>query len=244
MLNDVRYVRSLQIRDRCDGYPFTIPSISKLDALEFHDKVTYIIGDNGSGKSTILEAIAIALRINPEGGNRNTRFSLLNTESELHKHITVVKTGKRIPDAFFLRGETLFNLYVAAHNDAVENPGFTWSIHGYGNLKNQSHGEGLLELIASKMHTGVYLFDEPEGGLGVDRQMQFLSEVHRLVSNGSQVIISTHSPIVLAYPDSLIYHLSDTGAALVEYETTKPFRLTHLFVSHYQRMLKELLDNP
>ena len=91
MLNDVRYVRSLQIRDRCEGYPFTIPSINKLNALEFHEKVTYIIGDNGSGKSTILEAIAIALRINPEGGNRNTRFSLLNTESELHKHITVVK---------------------------------------------------------------------------------------------------------------------------------------------------------
>lgn len=242
MITAPRYLRSLRVQCRGDGFPFTIPAIGKLDALEFHEKVTYIIGDNGSGKSTLLEAIAIALRINPEGGNRNTRFSLLGTESDLNEHLILEKTGRRIPDAFFLRGETLFNLYVAAHQDALENPGHTWSSHGYGDLKNRSHGEGLLDLVAEKMRDGVYLFDEPEGGLGIDRQMQFLTEMHRLVSNGSQVIISTHSPVILAYPHAFIYQLSDSGASRVAYEATKPFTLTQLFVSHHRRVLKELLE--
>ena len=243
MLISKGLLKSLEIVNRTDEYPFTIKSISKITEIKFHPSVTYIVGDNGSGKSTILEAIAISLGINPEGGNKNIRFSLLKTESALSRHILINKTGRKIKDAFFFRAETMFNLYVAAKVDEDENPGFSWGAHGYKDLKNKSHGEGHLEIISNKMSEGIYLFDEPESGLAVDKQFQFISEIQRLIGNGSQVIIATHSPIILSYPDCVIYNLDDSGISTIEYEDSKAYKLTKLFMSHRKRIISELITD-
>ncbi len=235
-----RYLVGLEVINKVNEYPFTIPSIRNFSRCDLHDKVTYFIGDNGCGKSTLLEAIAISLRINAEGGNRNTRFSLLKSESVLCDHMVVNRTSKRIPDAFFFRSETIFSLFVAAHNDEIENPGFAWNVHGWKDLQKMSHGEGHLELIVRKMENGVYIFDEPEAGLGIDKQLQFIAEIDRLVRNGSQIIITTHSPVILSYPDAVIYKLSDQGPQQVRYEESKPFELMKMFMTHHRKMIKEL----
>jgi predicted ATPase len=238
-----KYLLGLEIINKTNEYPFTIPSITNFKNCVLHDKVTYFIGDNGCGKSTLLEAIAISLRINAEGGNRNTRYSLLKTESTLCNHILVTKTGVVIPDAFFFRAETLFSLFIAAHNDEKDNPGYSWGVHGWSGLDKMSHGEGHLELIMNKMENGVYIFDEPESGLGIDKQFQFISEIDRLVKNGSQVIIATHSPVILSYPDSIIYRLSDNGYDIVTLEESKPFQMTKMFISHHKKIVKELTSD-
>jgi predicted ATPase len=235
MNNNRGYISSLEIINKNKEYPFTIPTINNTSKIDFHN--------NGSGKSTILEAIAISLKINPEGGNRNTRFSILPTESSLNKHIIINKTTRAIKDAFFLRAETFFNLYIAAQQDEIENPGHSWGFHGYTELQNRSHGESHLDLIARKMTNGVYIFDEPESGLGIDRQMQFILEVHRLIQNGSQIIIATHSPIILSYPDSKILHLQDDGIFAVDFEDTKPYQLMKIFMNNHKRVINELLSD-
>lgn len=240
MIRKNGYIESIEVISRTDAYPFTVPAIQGINKLIFDERATYIVGNNGSGKSTLLEAIAIGLRINPEGGNKNTRFSILPTESELFKGIVINKTGRVIPDAFFFRAETMFNLQIAASRDYEENKGDSWALHGYLGLSKRSHGESHLDLICNKMNRGLYIFDEPESGLSIERQFQLLCEFKRLVENGSQLIIATHSPVLLAYPDALIYGLGKDGAVKLKYEETDVYKLTKLFMSNANRFVREL----
>ena len=114
-LHDHRFVRSIRVNPvDSDAYPFSIPCVKHLGELEFHPKVTYIVGENGTGKSTLIEALASACRFNPEGGNRNTRFNTHNTTSSLHDHLIVDFNANVIRDGFFFRAETIYNLFSRA----------------------------------------------------------------------------------------------------------------------------------
>ena len=109
-----QYLRRLELKresvESFSNYPFCLPTIKNLSSLDFHPKVTFIVGENGSGKSTILEAIAIACGFNPEGGTINFNFSSMNTHSELYKYIKLVKGVKKPKNGFFLRAESFYNL--------------------------------------------------------------------------------------------------------------------------------------
>jgi predicted ATPase len=241
MIEHGGFVKKIEFINKNDEYPFSIPSIKNIEEIELNRSITYFVGENGSGKSTILEAIAGAVGINPEGGNKNTRFSLLNTESSLQSHIRLVKTTKKIKSTYFPRSETNFNLFIAAQKDLDEHAHWSWSHHGYGQLKNRSHGESHLDIIQNKMESGFYLFDEPEAGLSIEKQLQFIAELQRLLNGGSQIVIATHSAIILSHPDSIIYELGEHGAAKVDYKNSKVWKMTEMFVKNRDRMISELL---
>jgi predicted ATPase len=93
-----------------ERYPFNLPAVRTLDQLEFHPKVTFFIGENGTGKSTLLEAIAVALGFNAEGGSKNFQFSTRRSHSVLHEHLRIAKGFKRPRTGFFLRAESFFNV--------------------------------------------------------------------------------------------------------------------------------------
>ncbi|ABO51331.1 SMC domain protein [Desulforamulus reducens MI-1] len=248
ILNEkTQYIRGIElIREEIDSfkkYPYCLPAVKTLSTLDFHPRVTFIVGENGTGKSTLLEAIAIAFGFNPEGGTKNFTFSTNNTHSDLHKCIKLVKGFKRPEDGFFLRAESFYN--VASNIDELDKSGLgNKIINSYGgrSLHAQSHGESFFATFINRFYgKGLYLLDEPEAALSPSRQMALISRIHDLVQKASQFIIATHSPIIMAYPDAIILQLKDTYE-LVEYTETEHYQITRQFLNNTERMLNILMQ--
>ena len=206
--------------------------------------VTLIIGENGTGKSTLLEAIAVACGFNPEGGSRNFTFATAETHSELCKHIMVSR--HTIPkDGFFLRAESFYN--VATNIDELDSQPAASApiINSYGgvSLHNQSHGESFLALVKNRFcGNGLYILDEPEAALSPMRLLTLIRLMKDLVDNGSQFIISTHSPILMAFPDAQILELTERGIKPTCYQDTEHYQVTKRFLDNPEKMLSYLLE--
>jgi predicted ATPase len=244
MLSSVGYLRAVHlVRDRVRDfkvYPFSIPSIHALDELELDAKVTFLIGENGSGKSTLIEAIAVLAGFNAEGGTKNFNFGTRRSESCLHQFMRPVRGHRRPKDGFFLRAESFFNVATE-----IERLGGS-IINSYGgvSLHEQSHGESFLALAMNRFGgQGLYILDEPEAALSPKRQLSLLSIINELVEDrASQFVIATHSPILMAYPNALIYRLGSTGIERVAYEDTEHYRITRDFLSSPERFFKTLFQ--
>jgi predicted ATPase len=245
-LRAVRLVRE-NVRD-FDVYPFSIPSIRGLDELDLDHKVTFLIGENGSGKSTLIEAIAVLAGFNAEGGSKNFRFGTRRSESCLHQFMRPVRGHRRPRDGFFLRAESYFN--VATEIERLDDePGRgppIISSFGCVSLHEQSHGESFLALATHRFGgNGLYILDEPEAALSPQRQLTLLSIIHDLVeARASQLVIATHSPILMAYPGALIYRLGTAGIERVAYEDTEHYLITRDFLNAPERYFKRLFQPP
>lgn len=220
-------------------YPFNLPVVRGLDSLELHPRVTFFAGENGSGKSTLIEAIAMAAGFNPEGGTRSFNFATRRSESELHRVLRLIRGYRRPRTGFFLRAESYFN--VGTVLDGM--PDILQEAYGGVSPHEQSHGESFLMLVRSRFWAnGLYILDEPEAALSPQHQLTLLRHIHELASRkSSQLLIATHSPILLAYPDARIYWLSKQGLSPVAYEDTEHYRLTRDFLLHRERYLRELM---
>jgi predicted ATPase len=231
-------IRSVALRrDGVDGsrYPFSIPALRSLTTIDLHPQVTLFAGENGSGKSTLVEAIAVAAGFNAEGGSRNMTFSTRPSHSELHEHLRLVRDTRTQKDGFFLRAESFYNVATE-----VEQLG----VSGYGDtsLHAQSHGESFLSLVLERFRgRGLYILDEPEAALSVRGVLALIRRMHELAADGSQFLVSTHSPILLAYPGARIYVLGDDGIAETPWDETEPVELTRSFLADRGRFLHHLL---
>jgi predicted ATPase len=225
-------------------YAFKLPAISNFSKLDLHPKVTFFVGENGSGKSTLLEAIAIANGLNAEGGSRNVVFSTRTSHSRLHEALVMRRYHALIPDAWFLRAESFFNVATEIENLDREEANARKLIDSYGgkSLHEQSHGESFISLIENRFSNGLYFLDEPEAALSPQRQLEFLVLLDHLVQRDSQLVIATHSPIIMSYPDATIYSFSDRGIQPIAYEATDHYRITKQFLDAPGRMLRHLLD--
>lgn len=227
-------------------YPYSLPAIRKLDRIEFHPKVTFIIGENGSGKSTLLEAIAVNLGFNPEGGSKNFRFSTRASHSDLWNRLRLAKGLRRPRDGYFLRAESFFNVATDIERMDAEPSFGPPIIESYGgrSLHEQSHGEAFLALLNNRFREeGLYILDEPEAALSPTRQMAALRRIHELAMNGSQFIIATHSPILLAYPEARILLIDDENIRVVPYQETEHFVVAKDFLNNYEKRLTKLLGD-
>ncbi len=253
LVDGQQYIRALELQtDRIpiearQRYPFALPAIRSLKDLELHPHVTFIVGENGSGKSTLLEAIAIAFGFNPEGGTRNFSFATRSSHSELHQAVRLIKGPRRPRDGFFLRAESFYN--VATNIEELDREGGALSrsrlVDSYGgcSLHEQSHGEAFFATFLHRFGgQGLYILDEPEAALSPTRQMALIARIHQLVADDSQLIIATHSPIIMAYPDAVIWQITDRGFEQVAYEQTEHYTVTKEFINNHRRMLAVLME--
>jgi predicted ATPase len=241
------FIRSLELdRTRIanpSAYPFSIPSLRQLGTLELHPHVTFLTGANAAGKSTLIEAIAVAAGLNPEGGSSQLRYeSRRPSHSELGEVIRLVRGARRPRSDFFLRAESFFNI-------ATELEEIDPLMRGYGgaSLHEQSHGQSFLSLLIHRCGpNGLYLLDEPEAALSPQGQLAMLAHMHALVEGGCQIVIASHSPILLSFPDARIYELSDDGIATVTYDDSETVLLYRSFLAAPGRYHRQLTrsDDP
>jgi predicted ATPase len=209
-----------------------------------HSKVTYFVGENGTGKSTLLEAIAVGAGMNPEGGSRNFAYSTRESHSELGSALRLVRGARRPQTDFFLRAESLFTAATYLESLPPSSGHSPLASYGGRSLHEQSHGESFLALMVHRFGpNGLYLLDEPEAALSTQNCLTFLRRVHELVEAGSQFVIATHSPIALAYPHAIIYACTPDGIQQINYEDVESVRLTLSFLETRERFLDRLLSD-
>ena len=219
-----------------ESYLRNIDAIHDVDSLSFNNQVTFFVGENGSGKSTLLEAMAIAEGFNPEGGTRNYSFSTYTSHSDLCDAIRLSRQAKAMW-GYFLRAESFYN--VATMEEEYEKGPGGRPMH----LHNQSHGESFLAMIQNRFNgKGLYFLDEPEAALSPQRQLTLLIEIDRCRKSGAQFFIVTHSPILLALPDSQILTFDDGKIHTCSYEETDSYIITSMFLHDRERILRNLLE--
>ncbi len=188
-----------------------VKHLRDLGKLPLPTPVTLFAGDNGMGKSTLMEAIARLAGCNPDGGSRHMRFSGLDDASPLHHAMGLVRR-RNPPDAYFLRAESHLRLLQEIDENPPETP-----IYGPDDLHRLSHGESVWAMVTHRFADGLYLLDEPESGLSPVRQMALLAQIDELAKGGAQFIIATHSPILLAIPGATIFELTEEGIRVAEW---------------------------
>ncbi|WP_216827545.1 AAA family ATPase [Alkalihalobacterium elongatum] len=252
LTESTKYIRGLTLKrdeispvSSCE-FPFSLPVIQNFKELEFHPNVTFIVGENGMGKSTLLEGIAISLGFNPEGGSKNFNFSSYQSHSMLHQFLRIAKGIYKPEDYFFFRAETFYNVATNIEELDKEPGGGSKIIQSFGgkSLHEQSHGESFFAAFLERFQgSGLYILDEPEAALSPLRQMSLLVRIHELVQQGSQLIISTHSPIIMAYPHAKIIQLTEAGMKESVLEETDHYQITKQFFDDKDRFLHHLFNS-
>lgn len=235
------FIRSIRIDKKAlsaaGSYAADLPWLRYLegDSIPLTSPVTFFVGENGSGKSTLLEAIAVVAGLNPEGGGKNFSFSTRESHSDLCQYMTLVRSAeRRWKDSYFLRAESFFNVATNIEEmDRIPAPSRK-IIESYGgrSLHEQSHGESFFSLMVNRFGgNGLYILDEPEAALSPARQIAMLHLMKDLVDKGSQFLISSHSPILTAFPDAVIWELRENGMQQTNWRETENYILTRRFLS-------------
>lgn len=221
-------------------YPFNIEVVKNFKGIKLTSPVTFFVGENGIGKSTFIESIAVSLGLNKEGGTENFMFDTKDTVSNLSDYMHVLMRNK--PSVkFFLRAESFYNFSTEVDRLISEN-GFYKLKYVYGNLHECSHGESFIKLIQNKFKPGgLYILDEPEAALSPQRQMTLLYLIDNLVKEGCQFIIATHSPILISYRNGKILDLNNNFKE-VDYFDTDIYQTYKMYLDNPYGMQEKLFD--
>ncbi len=245
-MKDHQYIREVILSRPLpeDSYLCGLPAVQHLmknHSLPLTKAVTFFVGENGTGKSTLIEGIAAAYGFNPEGGSKNFHFSTNQSHSELWEHLTLSKSS--FPkDGFFLRAESFYN--VASNIDEL-NRDLDGLLDSYGgiSLHQQSHGESFLALVQNRFWgNGLYIMDEPEAALSPTRILTLMVELRALTKKASQFIIATHSPILMSFPGAQVYEFTQDGIRSVDYRETEHYQLTRRFLENPEKMFRYLFE--
>lgn len=245
------YLKQIRLLDpdRVKGevkYPYAVPAVRYIESFRFDRPVSFLVGENGMGKSTVLEALMKKLPADDAMVYDGEDFWTVKVAAnDLDEQIVPV-FERRPDDLFVFRAESFFNYADKIDRRAMRESfdyGKSYVLDRMGGrlLLQQSHGESFMSLFLNYSEENtLFILDEPEAALSAARQLGLLVRMRELVERGCQFIISTHSPILLGYPGARIYQVEESGAAAVAYEETEAYTLTNYFLTHTGRMLHEL----
>src|ERR1700733_4634379 len=230
-------------------YPFSLPIIKQLEEIEFPSAVTFFVGENGSGKSTILEAIADKAGFGAEGGSKNIHFKTSSentyTPAQQLSDNLILSWRMKPKNGYFFRAESFFN--VANYIDYLAQSDVTiYDFYGGKSLHEQSHGESFLAFFSNRLGSGgFFIFDEPEAALSPQRQLSLLPIIHQMCEGktNAQFIIATHSPLLLAYPGATIYSCDSGILTPIDYKDTQHYQITKHFLDNPDRYLQHLFED-
>ena len=260
-------VREFNVQEK-DSFPFDLEIVKSLREIQFTSPVTFFVGENGSGKSTILESIACAVESITVGSESVRTDKSLAPVRKLAQYFRLAWT-KRTRKGFFLRAEDFFGYaksmrmtreeleqdlgkvdqeYKGRSNYAADLARLPYRNelaairNRYGkDLDNYSHGESFLTLFQSRfVADGLYLLDEPEAALSPNRQLTFISAIKGMLEENAQFIIATHSPIILAFPNATILQFHDGRIQQVQYDQLEHVKLTKDFLNNPESFLRYL----
>jgi predicted ATPase len=241
-LTDRRAVRSVRQHPGSavdtSRWPATVPAVEQMlcEGLELTAGVTVLVGENGSGKSTIVEMLAEACGLNPQGGSAMGRlFRTRDSEPGIGTSLEVQRGPERPRWSYFLRADTMHTLY----SYLEDNPG-----RAPERFHELSHGEGFLEILRTRVsQPGFYLMDEPDAPLSFTACLGLVALLHDLAQGGSQAIVATHSPIVAAIPGATILELGDWGIRPARWEELHLVAAWRQFMtepaSYFRRLLTD-----
>ena len=225
------------------GFPFELPALAAIEQLSLEQPVTLLAGENGAGKSTVLELVAEAIGFSAQGGELDRAGELpAAPRSVLGGALSPRLSAHKPRNGYYLRAESFFN--VAAFIDSGGRFAPDLSLYGDVPLHEQSHGESFLALAANRFGAdSIYLLDEPEAALSVTGALALIAVVVRAARAGAQFVIATHSPILLACPQAGIYEFSADGIEPREYDELDAVALTRGFLQAPERYLRAALED-
>jgi predicted ATPase len=218
-----------------DVWPATLAPVRQLldDGLDL-DPVTVFVGDNGVGKSTLVEAIALAYGMGPEGGSTMSGHSTRPTESQLWEHLVLGREPGATKSGFFLRAETMHGLFtfLEEHPGARPEPRF----------HERSHGESFLDFVIDRSQwPGLWILDEPESALSFSGCLALIGLLQAIVEGGTgQVVLSTHSPVLAAFPGATIHEVGEWGLRRAAWDELDLVRNQRAFLAAPDRYLRHL----
>lgn len=234
-INGLRLLHDQFPTDR--NYPFNLEIFRTTECIGFSRPVTFFIGENGTGKSTLLRAIAKKCDIHIWKEEGRLRYRYNRYEDELYRYIDVEWSGEKVPGSFF--ASELFRHFAEILDElAIADPG-TLKYFGNASFMDRSHGQSHMAFFSSRYTSeGLFLLDEPENALSPRAQIELLHLLRKVTSTGNaQFIIATHSPILLAYPDAEIYSFDASPIAKVGYEETEYYRVYREFLNNREKYL-------
>ena len=223
-----------------EHYPFNLDIFKHPRTVGVHNPVTFFVGENGTGKSTLLQAISHRCGIYIWQGQRRARFQYNPYETQFYRGIEVTWAQNKVPGSFF--ASEIFNNFAQILDEwATMDPGLL-DYFGGRSLMVQSHGQSLMSFFKSRFKIkGLYLLDEPETALSPATQIDLLKLVTKMAYSGhAQFIIATHSPILLACPAAVIYNFSASALKPIGYEETEHFKVYKRFMQDPYRYLQDI----
>lgn len=252
--------------DKKEEFPWTLPLIQNLEELEFEKNISFFVGENGSGKSTILEGIAAYTEVPVAGSFRLEDDESLAAANELANYLSL-RFAEKTHHGFFVRAEDFIGFSRSIKNQIkeldkeIEELKESWTsgdiklalgpiegekqqfIKRYSkDMEAMSHGEGFLKFFTSRITAkGIYLIDEPEAALSPTRQLSLLSLImEKVKKTGSHFIIATHSPIMMSVPDSEVFYFQEGKISKIDYKETEHYQLTKMILENPESVLEKL----
>ena len=210
----------------CDNYyPFSLPIFNRTKQLTFESPVTFFVGENGTGKSTLLEAIALACNVHIWSRDESVRFQGNHYEKQLFRYISVKWVNGEVPGAYF--GSEIFNDFRKIVDGWAAADPRQLQYFGGKSLITQSHGQSMMSYFESRYKIkGIYFLDEPETALSPKSQLALLEIIQKNTQQGhAQFVIATHSPILLTYENARIFSFDDNSVKLTEYKETDHYKM-------------------
>lgn len=239
----MNYLSEINIAPKTqNSYPFNLPLFANGVSLHFNSPITFITGENGSGKSTLLESLAAAVGFNTLGGNKNHKYNSVGVNDNLNLSDSMKLIWKtKTSDGFFFRAESFLDFIKYVDTLADENGDNSYMPYGGKSLQKCSHGESFLALFRNRFRKGLFILDEPEAALSPEKQLSLLVTLSDLASDGcAQFIIATHSPILIACPNSELYQIESGILSKKHYKDSKQFQFYKDFINCPERYLKHL----